>query len=163
MNLDPRIIEGKRVLTPFDIEEAEQFNGQLGYFSNVTNDFMRLEDAAHGVLDLTFGEYPYRYIDDEGKASTGGCLYFLPNAWVKKVLDRETILDVCHEVKRDLAHLYRKQKLLSENMWQYRGCYTEPGYSECGDRSKAWDMRDVLKNAYDEYRKLLKDFEEGNY
>ena len=116
-----------------------------------------------GVLDLTFGEYPYRYIDDEGKASTGGCLYFLPNAWVKKVLDRETILDVCHEVKRDLAHLYRKQKLLSENMWQYRGCYTEPGYSECGDRSKAWDMRDVLKNAYDEYRKLLKDFEEGNY
>ena len=163
MNLDPRIIEGKRVLTPFDIEEAEQFNGCSGYFSNVTDDFKHLENAARGVLILGFGETPYRYRNNDGEASTSGCLYFLPDAWVKKVLDRETILDVCHEVKRDLAHLYRKQKLLSENMWQYRGCYTEPGYSEAGDRSIAWNMRDTLKNAYDEYRKLLKDFEEGNY
>lgn len=29
MNLDPRIIEGKRVLTPFDITEAKQFDGNV--------------------------------------------------------------------------------------------------------------------------------------
>ena len=161
MNLDPRIIEGKRVLTPFDIEEAEQFNGLSGYFSNVADDFKCLDNACYGVLDLAFGEHPYCFTDNNGERHA--CPYFLPKAWAKKVLDRDTILDVCHEVKRDLAHLYRKQKLLSENMWAYRGCYTEPGYSEAGDRSIAWNMRDTLKNAYDEYRKLLKDFEEGNY
>ena len=105
MNLDPRIIEGKRVLTPFDIDEAEQFNGCSGYFSNVTDDFKHLGNAAHGVLDLTFGEYPYRYIDDEGITSTGGCLYFLPDAWVMKELNREIVLKRCHEVKGDLAVL----------------------------------------------------------
>ncbi len=92
MNLYPRIIEGKRVLTPFDIDE-----------SNVTDDFRHLENAAHGVLDLTFGEYPYRYTDDEGETSTSGCLYFLPDAWVMKELNREIILKRCHEIKGDLA------------------------------------------------------------
>ena len=81
MNLDPRIIEGKRVLTPFDIEEAEQFNGCSGYFSNVTDDFKHLENAARGVLILGFGETPYRYRNNDGEASTSGCLYFLPDAW----------------------------------------------------------------------------------
>ena len=84
MNLDPRIIEGKRVLTPFDITEATQFDGKSGYFSNVTDDFKHLENAAYGVLDLTFGETPYRYRNDEGEASSSGCLYFLPEEWVEK-------------------------------------------------------------------------------
>ena len=161
MNLDSRIIEGKRVLTPFDIEEAEPLNGQLGYFSCVADDFKCLDNAGYGVLDLTFGEHPYCFTDDNEERHA--CTYFLPKAWVKKILDRETILDVCHEVKIGLARLYRKQKLLSENMWEYRGCYSEPGYSEIGDRSIACDMGIVLKNAYDEYRKLLNDFEKGNY
>ena len=123
MNLDPRIIEGKRVLTPFDIREAEQFNGQLGYFSNVTNDFMRLEDAAHGVLDLTFGEYPYRYIDDAGLTSTSGCLYFLPDAWVKKKFNKELVLSNCHEVRCDLAVLCGKLNLLLNYICDHRYGY----------------------------------------
>ena len=158
MNLDPRIIEGKRVLTPFDIEEAEQFNGQLGYFSNVTNDFMRLEDAAHGVLDLTFGEYPYRYRNNDGEASTSGCLYFLPDAWVMKELNREIVLKRCHEVKSNLAHLYGKQNVLLMCMCDHRYGYDEPE-----DKAMVWHMRDVLDKAFEQYRKLLKDFEEGNY
>ena len=158
MNLDPRIIEGKRVLTPFDIREAEQFNGQLGYFSNVTNDFMRLEDAAHGVLDLTFGEYPYRYINDEEESSTGGCLYFLPEEWVQKELNREIVLRNCHEIKGDLAVLCGKQNLLLKCICNHRY-----GYDEAGDKAMVWHMRDVLDIAFEKYRKLLKDYEEGNY
>jgi hypothetical protein len=158
MNLDPRIIEDKRVLTPFDIREAEQFNGLSGYFSNVTDDFKHLENAAHGVLDLTFGERPYRYTDDEGENSTGGCLYFLPDAWVMKELNREIVLDVCHEVKVLLATLYGKQNLLLKCICNHRY-----GYDEAGDKAMVWHMRDVLKNAYEKYRTLLKDFEEGNY
>ena len=82
MNLDQRIIKGKRVLTPFDIEEAEQFNGLSGYFSNVTDDFKHLENAARGVLILGFGEHPYRFVNDEEESN--GCLYFLPAEWVKE-------------------------------------------------------------------------------
>ena len=158
MNLDPRIIEGKRVLTPFDIDEAEQFNGLSGYFSNVTDDFKHLENTAHGVLDLTFGEYPYRYIDDEGKTSTSGCLYFLPKEWVNKEFNKELILRNCHEVKGDLAVLCGKQNLLLNCICDHRYGYENPG-----DKSMVWHMRDVLDKAYDEYRKLLKDFEQGNY
>ena len=136
MNLDPRIIEGKRVLTPFEIEEAEQFNGLSGYFSNVTDDFKHLENAAHGVLDLTFG----------------------PDAWVMKELNREIVLKRCHEIKGDLAVLWGKQNLLLKCICNHR-C----GYDEPGDKAMVWHMRDVLDKAYDQYRKLLKDFEEGNY
>lgn len=156
MNLDPRIIEGKRVLTPFDIEEAEQFNGKLGYFSNVTDDFKNLENAGYGVLKLGFGEHPYRFVNDEEESN--GCLYFLPDAWVKKELGREIILSVCHEVKVRLATLYGKQNLLLKSI-----CNHKYGYDKDEDKEMVWHMRDTLKNAYDEYRKLLKDFEEGNY
>ena len=158
MNLDPRIIEGKRVLTPFDIEEAKQFNGCSGYFSNVTDDFKHLENAAHGVLELAFGETPYRYTDDEGITSNSGCLYFLPEEWVTKELNREIVLDVCHEVKRDLARLYGKQNILLNCI-----CNHKYGYDEAGDKSMVWHMRDILKKAYDDFRALLNDFEKGNY
>ena len=158
MNLDPRIIEGKRVLTPFDIKEAEQFIGMAGYFSNVTDDFKCLENAARGVLVLSFGERPYRYIDDEGEGSSSGCLYFLPDAWVMKELNREIVLKRCHEIKVHLAALYGKQNLLLNCI-----CNHKYGYDEPGDKSMVWHMRDTLKKAYLEYRAFLKDFEEGNY
>lgn len=158
MNLDPRIIEDKRVLTPFDIEEAKQFNGCSGYFSNVTDDFKHLENAAHGVLELTFGERPYRYINDEGEVSTSGCLYFLPEAWIKKELEREIVLSVCHEVKVRLATLYGKQNLLLKSI-----CNHKYGHDNPGDKSMVWHMRHILKEAYNEFSECLKDFEKGNY
>ena len=158
MNLDRRIIEGKRVLTPFDIEEAEQFDGLSGYFSNVTDDFVYLENAAHGVLDLTFGEYPYRYIDDEGETSSGGCLYFLPDAWVMKELNRTIILNDCSQVKVELSVLYGKLNTLL-----YCISHSDYGRKNAGDKSMVWHMRDTLKKAYSEYRALLQDFEKGNY
>ena len=158
MNLDPKIIEGKRVLTPFDIEEAKQFNGCCGYFSNVTDDFKHLENAAHGVLELAFGETPYRYTDDEGITSNSGCLYFLPEEWVNKEFNKELILRNCHEVKGDLAVLCGKQNLLLNCICDHRYGYENPG-----DKSMVWHMRDILKEAYNEFRECLDDFEKGNY
>ena len=158
MNLDPRIIEGKRVLTPFDIEEAKQFNGCCGYFSNVIDDFKHLENAAHGVLILNFGDYPYRYRNDEGEASNSGCLYFLPKEWVEKELNREIVLYVCHDVKKKLAALYGKQNLLLNCI-----CNQRYGHEEPGDKSMVWHMRDILRKAYNDFRALLNDFEKGNY
>ena len=158
MNLDPRIIEGNRVLTAFDIREAEQFDGCSGYFSNVTDDFKHLENAAHGVLNLTFGEHPYRYTDDEGETSSSGCRYFLPDAWVKKELNREIVLRVCHEIKGELSVLCGKQNLLLNCICDHRYGYDNPG-----DKSMVWHMRDILKKAFDDFRACLNDFEKGNY
>lgn len=159
MNLDPRSIKGKRVLTPFDIERAKQFDGCSGYFSNETDDFKCLKNAAHGVLNLinvTFGEHPYHYTDDEGL--TISCRYFLPDAWVMKKLNREIVLDTCHEVKRDLARLYGKQNLLLNCI-----CNHKYGHDNPGDKSMVWHMRDILKEAYNEFRECLDEFEKGNY
>lgn len=158
MNLDPRIIEGKRVLTPFDIREAQQFNGCCGYFSNVIDDFKHLENAAHGVLILNFGDYPYRYRNDEGEASNSGCLYFLPKEWVNKEFNKEIVLKTCHEIKSNLSVLYGKQNLLLNCICDHRYGYDNPG-----DKSMVWHMRDILKKAFDDFRACLNDFEKGNY
>ena len=156
MNLDPRIIEGKRVLTPFDIREAEQFDGRSGYFSNVTDDFRHLENAAYGVLNLTFGQTPYQFIDD--KEERHACLYFLPEEWVNKELNKEIVLRVCHEIKGELSVLCGKQNLLLNCICDHRYGYENPG-----DKSMVWHMRDILKKAYDDFRACLNDFEKGNY
>ena len=149
MNLDPRIIEGKRVLTPFDIREAEQFNGLSGYFSNVTDDFKHLENAAHGVLDLTFGEYPYRYIDDEGITSSGGCLYFLPEEWVRKEFNDEVIKDYCLRTQRDLIRAYGRQQLLFNAVCDHM--------NDDYLKDRTWCMRDLLRKTYRECREFMKD------
>ena len=158
MELDKRIKEGKRVLTPFDIRVAEQFDGCSGYFSNVTTDFAYLGNAAHGVLNLTFGEYPYRYTDDEGITSNSGCLYFLPEEWVKKELSHEIIFLDCREVQHELSVLCGKQNLLLNCI-----CNQRYGNENPGDKSMVWHMRDILKEAYNEFRECLDDFEKGNY
>ena len=156
MNLDPRIIEGKKPLTPFDIREAEQFDGKLGYFSNVTDDFKHLENAVYRKLDLTFGEMPYCFIGEEGEYHA--CLYFLPEEWVRKELNREIVLGVCHDVRKKLAYSYGKQNLLLNSI-----CAQKYGRENPGDKSIVWHMRDILKKAYDDYRAFLNDFEKGNY
>lgn len=157
MNLE--IIEGKRVLTPFDIERAKEFNGCSGYFSNVTDDFKHLKNAAHGVLNLTFGgEHPYRYTDDEGETSSSGCRYFLPEEWVKKELSHEIIFLNCREVQHELSVLCGKQNLLLNCICNHRYGYKNPG-----DKSMVWHMRDILKKSYDDFKACLDDFEKGNY
>ena len=149
MNLDPRIIEGKRVLTPFDIEEAQQFNGCCGYFSNMTADFAYLGNAAHGVLDLTFGDYPYRYRNDEGEASNSGCLYFLPKEWVRKEFNDEVIRDYCLRTQRDLIRACCRQQLLFNAVCDHM---RDPHYKD-----RTWIMRNLLRKTYREFRELMKD------
>ena len=149
MNLDPRIIEGKRVLTPFDITEAKEFNGKTGYFSNVTDDFKHLENAAHGVLELTFGETPYRYTDDEGITSNSGCLYFLPEEWVRKEFNDEVIKDYCFRTQRDLIRACGRQQLLFNAVCDHM---KDPYYKD-----RTWGMRDLLRKTYREFREFMKD------
>ena len=50
MELDSRIKEGKRPLMCFDIEEAEQFIGKNGYFSDCLYKFQNLDDCSKSIL-----------------------------------------------------------------------------------------------------------------
>lgn len=82
MKLDPRIIEGRKPLTCFDCEEAKQFIGQEGYFSNNKTDFQDLNDACRDVLQDVIDSYentpPFKCSDYIHKN------YFLPIAWTKE-------------------------------------------------------------------------------
>ena len=82
MKLDRRIIDGKKPLTCFDSDEAKQFIGQEGYFSNDKTDFQDLNDARRDVLQDVIDSYdntpPFKFSD---YFRTN---YFLPLVWTKE-------------------------------------------------------------------------------
>lgn len=86
MELDPRIIEGKRPLTCFDLKEAEKFEGKEGYFSDCPRDFadgeISIEQrATKGILKLDERDDNCPYIN---KTTCLDYPYFLPAEWVKE-------------------------------------------------------------------------------
>jgi hypothetical protein len=156
MNLDPRIIEAKKPLTPFDNNQAVKFNGKPGYFSCVADDFSHLKNAAYGNLELAFGERPYCFTDENGERHA--CTYFLPKDWVRKEFDRYDLIDSCYRTKGYLADLVGRQNRLLQEI-----CDTTYGFDNPGDKSMIWHMRDILMDAYTMYKECLEDFEKGNY
>lgn len=84
MKLDPRIIEGKKPLTCFDAEEAEQFIGKECYFCDCALVFTNLDKFTTLVRDVLF-----RVQDTEKPfvTDTIGCFryaYCLPCEWVQE-------------------------------------------------------------------------------
>lgn len=79
MTLDPKIIEGKKPLTVFDIDEAQDFIGEDGYFSNSVKDFESLHHTRQGtLLETESGDYAFLIGDNTYR-------YFLPGEWVADV------------------------------------------------------------------------------
>ncbi len=79
MKLDPRIIEGKRPLTCFDIEEAKQFVGKKGYFSDYLNVYTNLCNMQEGVLESFDEHHDEAFVETCAKWE-----FFLPAEWVKE-------------------------------------------------------------------------------
>ena len=85
MKLDPRIIEGRKPLTCFDAEEAENFVGQKGYASDDISTFTDLDFCEPGKLEYVVKEngngicYPYSVVTDSDRKEYA---FFLPEAWV---------------------------------------------------------------------------------
>ena len=81
MELDKRIIKGKRPLTCFDVEEAKQYIGKECYFTNTYCTFEDLHRIPKGEL---------QYVSDDKDASDPyktACYYYpfcLPCEWVKE-------------------------------------------------------------------------------
>lgn len=78
MELDKRILPGKRPLTCFDTEEAKQFIGKEGYFADCTQVFTNVRRYAKKVL-TAIDEKAQRCFQAAGGNNWD---YFLPAEWV---------------------------------------------------------------------------------
>lgn len=81
MELDKRIIEGKKPLDCFDVDIARQFIGKKGYFSNSLGWYSVLKRTWYGTLDEIESDLEQCFYDGE---SEGYFQYFLPAEWVKE-------------------------------------------------------------------------------
>ena len=78
MKLDPRIKALSDILTCFDIERAEQFIGQNGYFADAIACYRCLSNRPYGTLThIKDGEYPFK----EDKSSHWR--FFIPECSLK--------------------------------------------------------------------------------
>lgn len=117
MELDERIIEGKKPLTCFDIDEAEKYVGKKCYISNEYDFFRNLDFTKHKILNgVEDCEAPFHY-DSDSQAE-----FCLPEEWIKEPekkyrpytlaewIGQHTIGDViryrCKSQKIELRHMY---------------------------------------------------------
>lgn len=82
MNLDPRIIEGKRPLNCFDTEQAKQFIGKECYVSDGVASFANVDNLNKAVLkEVDEGSVnPYTLENTRWRYSSN---FILPCEWVK--------------------------------------------------------------------------------
>lgn len=117
MELDKRILEGKKPLDCFDIDKAEQFIGKKGYVTDFLQDFCNLNKVKTSELKtVSHTELLCYFCGSTGKK------YFLPVEWVKEPkkkyrpftlaewIGQHAIGDViryrCKSQKIELRHLY---------------------------------------------------------
>lgn len=112
MELDKRIIEGKRPLTCFDLKEAEQFIGEDGYFAHEMEAFENLDCCYFSRLlgfDTCDKSIPFAVAN-----ASRDYEFFIPEDWVlpkepeKKYrpFSLEEFLNIFHV--GDLIHFRRK-------------------------------------------------------
>lgn len=80
MELDKRIIEGKRPLTCFDLKEAELFRGEVGYFAHRMESFESLDNCYYSRLigfDTSDRSIPFAVAN-----SCSDYELFIPEDWV---------------------------------------------------------------------------------
>lgn len=90
MKLDPMIIEGKKPLTCFDVEEAKEFIGKQCYFSDNAIDFMDL-DKADGDSSFYIAELQNIWTAEEYcfADNSNDYRFILPCEWVQSTEEQE--------------------------------------------------------------------------
>lgn len=123
MELDKRIIEGKKPLTCFDIDEAEKYVGKKCYISNEYDFFRDLDFTQPKILNgVEDCEEPFHY--DSGSQAE----FCLPAEWVKepeKKYRPYTVMEFIKEYPLG-SHLHFRPK--NDSMEMHR---LIDGYNDC--------------------------------
>lgn len=83
MELDKRIIDGKKPLTCFDIEEAKKYVGKDCYFSSKFENFENLSKVPHATLhNVDDSPVPFQCYGEDGVLCYD--CFILPCEWVKQ-------------------------------------------------------------------------------
>jgi hypothetical protein len=83
MRLDPRIKSLSDILTCFDIEEAKQYIGQKGYFSDDIEHYRCLDSAKYGILtEIRDSHYQF-------KEDNNSWRFFIPESKLLEVKKKE--------------------------------------------------------------------------
>ena len=161
MKLDPRIIEGKKPLTCFDAEEAEQFIEKECYFCDCALAFTNLDKFTTLVRNVLFRDQDTEkpFVTD-----TIGCFryaYCLPCEWVQEK-EPEPVwkpydLDSLREDNFILGHavVMRQKFVAKEPARIHTVIYL--GHSENAENLN--DVEILLGNIWFGVQRLLDDFE----
>lgn len=84
MELDSRILEGKKPLNCFDTEQAKQFIGKKGYFSHYIDNYADLKNTVLGTLGSTGDTFHESFCCIEEPFDNYYYEFFLPAEWVKE-------------------------------------------------------------------------------
>lgn len=120
MKLDSRIIDGKKPLTCFDSDEAKQFIGQNGFFSDCATSFMDLNHLHRSKLVQIYRSDNYAFQKAEIFADESGCgyEYFLPEEYVMTEDEHFTFSDNAESIALEICHLI-KQRMNERNLKLY--------------------------------------------
>lgn len=130
MELDPRILEGKKPLDCFDTKIAEQFLGKKGYFGDYLNEYTHICNTEEDVLQSLDEHH-----DEAYKGSRNKWEFFLPAEWVKEPEKKYrpfTDLEFINKFEFQLGYAMRVRDKKSEyarTQYEYKTVFT--GYRQC--------------------------------
>ena len=118
MELDKRIIKGKRPLSCLDTEEAKQFIGKEGYFTNVLVAFTNIRRNKKYMLKAIDEIAQSCFKDDDGVKWD----YFLPAEWVKEPKKKYRLFSLAewieqHEIGEIIHYRSKSEKIVLHHMY----------------------------------------------
>lgn len=151
MELDKRILEGKKPLDCFDTDVAKQFIGKKGYFSNYLNVYTNLCNMEEGVLHSLDEQHGEAFVEEYAKWK-----FFLPAEWVKEPEKKYRPYTVIEFIKEyplgSYLHFRPKSKTIEMHriIDGYNDCLNGAGtLFMCGvmfSMSELYDNYEIFKN-----------------
>ena len=127
MELDKRVLEGKKPLTCYDLEEAKKYIGKECYFTSKLESFENLSKVPHATLhNIDDSSTPFWCYGDDGVLCYD--CFILPCEWVKEVEYRPLTKDEFIRMFKNgvFGQWITMKSVVTENEYymQVTGCFT---------------------------------------